>query len=95
MTRDNASAETTVGSFKNELIRRQGPWRDVNHVEIATAQRVLWFNTERPHEYLDDFTPRRSSNSITITDAPHQKQGDSTQPVSGLAGTAHCGRSVH
>jgi len=24
-------AETTVGSFKNELIRRQGPWRDVDH----------------------------------------------------------------
>ncbi len=54
---DNALAETTVGSFKNELIRRQGPWRDVNHVEIATAEWVLWFNTERPHEYLDDFTP--------------------------------------
>ena len=54
---DNALAETTVGSFKNELIRRQGPWRDVNHVEIATAQWVQWFNTERPHEYLDDFTP--------------------------------------
>ena len=54
---DNALAETTVGSFKNELIRRQGPWRDVNHVEIATAEWVVWFNTERPHEYLDDFTP--------------------------------------
>jgi putative transposase len=54
---DNALAETTVGSFKNELIRRQGPWRDVNHVEIATAEWVAWFNTERPHEYLDDFTP--------------------------------------
>jgi putative transposase len=54
---DNALAETTVGSFKNELIRRQGPWRDVNHVEIATAEWVQWFNTERPHEYLNDFTP--------------------------------------
>ncbi len=54
---DNALAETTVGSFKNELIRRQGSWRDVNQVEIATAEWVVWFNTERPHEYLDDFTP--------------------------------------
>ena len=54
---DNALAETTVGSFKNELIRRQGPWRDVNQVELATAEWVVWFNTERPHEYLDDFTP--------------------------------------
>ena len=55
---DNALAETTVGSFKNELIRRQGPWRDVNQVELATAEWVIWFNTERPHEYLDDFTPK-------------------------------------
>ena len=53
----NALAETTVGSFKNELIRRQGPWRDVDHVEVGTAERVAWFNTERPHEHLDDLTP--------------------------------------
>lgn len=54
---DNALAETTVGSFKNELIRRQSPWRDAHHVEIKTLQWVDWFNTERPHEYLDDLTP--------------------------------------
>ena len=54
---DNAMAETTVGSFKNELIRRQGPWRDVDHVELGTAEWVAWFNTERPHENLDDLTP--------------------------------------
>lgn len=54
---DNAMAETTVGSFKNELIRRQGPWRDVDQVELGTAEWVAWFNTERPHENLDDFTP--------------------------------------
>ena len=47
---DNAMAETTVGSFKNELIHRQGPWRDVNEVELGTAEWVAWFNTERPHE---------------------------------------------
>ena len=54
---DNAMAETTVGSFKNELIHRQGPWRDVDHVELGTAEWVAWFNTERPHEHLDDLTP--------------------------------------
>ena len=54
---DNALAETTVGSFKTELIRRQGPWRDVDHVEIGTLNWVHWFNTERPHEALDDLTP--------------------------------------
>lgn len=54
---DNALAETTIGSFKNELIRRLGPWRDVDHIEIEAAQWIHWFNTERPHEYLDDLTP--------------------------------------
>jgi putative transposase len=54
---DNALAETTVGSFKNELIRRQGPWRDIDHVEIGTLNWVDWFNNERPHEYLADLTP--------------------------------------
>ena len=54
---DNAMAETTVGSFKNELIRRQGPWRDLDAVELGTGEWVHWFNTERPHEHLDDFTP--------------------------------------
>ncbi len=55
---DNALAETTVGSFKTELIRRQGPWRDVDHVEIATMNWVHWFNTERSHDALDDLTPQ-------------------------------------
>ena len=54
---DNALAESTVGSFKNELIRRQGPWRNVDQVEIETLNWVHWFNTERPHEYLYDLTP--------------------------------------
>ncbi|WP_264023642.1 integrase core domain-containing protein [Mycolicibacterium pyrenivorans] len=26
-------------------------------VELTTAEWVVWFNTERPHEYLADFTP--------------------------------------
>lgn len=69
---DNALAETTIGSSKNGLIRRQDPWRW-----------VLWVNTERPHEYLDEFTPEAAEKPITITDAPHQRQGDSPKAVSG------------
>ena len=54
---DNALAETTVGSFKTEMINAHGPWRDVNHVEVATFEWVDFFNTERSHEHLDDLTP--------------------------------------
>jgi putative transposase len=57
---DNALAETTVGSFKIELIRRHGPWRDAEHIEVETLQWVHWFNTDRPHEYLDDLTPEQA-----------------------------------
>jgi putative transposase len=54
---DNALAESQIGLFKSELIHRHGPWRDRDHVEIATLEWVDWFNTERPHESIDDFTP--------------------------------------
>jgi len=54
---DNALAESTIGSFKTEQINRHGPWRDVNHVEVATFEWVDFFNTQRPHESLEDLTP--------------------------------------
>lgn len=54
---DKALAKSTVWSFETELIRRQGPWRDVDHLEIETLNRVDWGNTERPHESLADLTP--------------------------------------
>lgn len=54
---DNALAETTNGSLKTEMINQHGPWRDAGHVEVAVLEWVDFFNTERPHEYLDDLTP--------------------------------------
>ena len=54
---DNALAESQIGIYKTELIRPEGPWRDVEHVELATLDWVDWFNTERPHESIDDLTP--------------------------------------
>ena len=54
---DNALAESTIGSFKTEQINRHGPWRDVNHVEVATFEWVDFFNTQRPHESLEDLAP--------------------------------------
>jgi putative transposase len=56
---DNALAESQIGLYKAELIRPEGPWRDVERVEIETLNWVDWFNTERPHESVDDLTPAR------------------------------------
>ena len=41
---DNALAESIIGLFKTEVIRRRGPWRTVEHVEFATLEWVDWFN---------------------------------------------------
>ena len=54
---DNALAESQIGLYKAELIRPEGPWRGVEHVELETLNWVDWFNTDRPHEALDDLTP--------------------------------------
>ncbi len=54
---DNALAETINGLYKTELIKRQGPWRNVDQVELATAEWVDWFNHSRLYEFCGDLTP--------------------------------------
>ncbi len=54
---DNAMAESLIGTYKTELIRPDGPWRDLEHVELSTLDWVWWFNNERINEAVDDLTP--------------------------------------
>ena len=44
---DNALAETIIGLYKTELIRKKGPWRHLDDVEYATLEWVDWFNYSR------------------------------------------------
>jgi transposase InsO family protein len=44
---DNALAESVIGLFKTEVIRRRGPWRGIDPVEYATLEWVDWFNNRR------------------------------------------------
>jgi len=46
---DNALAESTIGLYKTELIKPQGPWHNKREVEIATAVWVDWYNNRRLH----------------------------------------------
>jgi putative transposase len=64
---DNALAETTVGLFKTEQINRRRPWRNLDHVEIATLEWVDWYNHRRPHQAINDFTPVASKTCTTPT----------------------------
>ena len=53
----NALAETIIGLYKTEVVYHDGPWRGLEHVELATLQWVSWFNTERLLEPLGYLPP--------------------------------------
>ena len=54
---DNAMAESTIGLYKTELVWPDGPWRNVEHLELATADHVWWFNNCRIHSSIGYDTP--------------------------------------
>jgi transposase InsO family protein len=54
---DNALAETVIGLYKAEVIRRRGPWRNAEQVEFATLEWVDWFNNRRLLEPIGHIPP--------------------------------------
>jgi transposase InsO family protein len=54
---DNALAETINGLYKTEVIRRRGPWRNLEAVEFATLEWVDWFNNRRLLEPIGNIPP--------------------------------------
>ena len=60
----NALAESTIGLYKAECIHFDGPWRNVDEVELATLNWVWWFNEIRLHSAIGT---SRQSNTRTPT----------------------------
>jgi len=54
---DNALAESVIGLYKTEVIRRRGPWRQLEAVEFATLEWVEWFNNRRLLTSIGDVPP--------------------------------------
>jgi transposase InsO family protein len=54
---DNALAESVIGLYKTEIIRREGPWRNLEAVELATLKWVDWFNNRRLLEPIGNIPP--------------------------------------
>ena len=54
---DNALAETINGLYKTEVIRRRGPWKNIDEVEYATLEWVDWFNNRRLLEPIGNVPP--------------------------------------
>ena len=54
---DNALAESVIGLFKTEVIRRSGPWPGLEDVEFATLDWVSWYNERRLLEPIGYIPP--------------------------------------
>ena len=71
---DNALAEALSSLYKAELIRNQGPWEDIDAVEVATAEWVHWYGhhpatLRRRHAY-----PRRARSRLGPRRQPEQPE---------------------
>ncbi len=62
---DYALAETVIGLFKTEVIRRRGPWRSMEAVEFATLGWVDWFNHRRLLEPIGNMPPAEAEDATT------------------------------
>ena len=54
---DNAQIESLIGLYKLESVRPEGPWHDVDHLELATLYWVHWFNHRRLLEPIGHIPP--------------------------------------
>jgi putative transposase len=71
----NALAETIIGLFRTEVIRRRGPLRGHEDVEFATLEWVWWFNHHRLLEPIGYPPPAEYEERFL-------QQEEETQPLS-------------
>jgi putative transposase len=71
---DNALAETIIGLYKTELVRRRGPWKGIDDVEYATLEWVDWFNHRRLLEPIGYVPPAEF-------EAAFQREEDPSYPA--------------
>jgi putative transposase len=67
---DNALAETIIGLYKTELIRRRGAWKGIDEVEYATLEWVDWFNHRRLLEPIGYIPPAEFEATFQREESP-------------------------
>ncbi len=55
--RVGTNARSTIGLYKTELIKPRGPWKHLTGLELATAEYVDWYNTNRLHGEIGHAPP--------------------------------------
>ena len=61
---DNAMAESIIGLFKTEVIKRIGPWKSASDVEWETMKWVDWYNNNRLLEPIGYITPNEAETNF-------------------------------
>jgi putative transposase len=74
---DNAQAESLIGLYKAECVHRDGPWRGVDDLELATLSWVHWFNETRLHSALNYSPP------IEFEQQYYRQNNSQQQPLPG------------
>jgi putative transposase len=72
---DNALMESTIGLYKTELIKKDGPWRDLADVELATAEYVDWYNNQRLHTAIGGVPPAEFEAAYYAQSQPDPEAG--------------------
>ena len=70
--------ESIIGLFKTELIKRRGPWRTAEHVEIGTVVDVDWYNHRRLYEACGDIPPAELEAAYYSQNAALAEAGQTT-----------------
>jgi putative transposase len=76
---DNALAETVIGLYKTELIRKKGPWKNLEDLEFATLEWVDWFNHRRLLEPLG-YAPPVEFENLYYAEQSQAEEKALTQP---------------
>lgn len=69
---DNALAESIIGLFKTEVVRRNGPFKTVDDVEYALMEWVDWYNNARLHSRLGYLTPAEYETAYYAQQPPRR-----------------------
>jgi putative transposase len=72
---DNALAESVIGLYKTELIRKKGPWKGLEDLEFATLDWVDWFNNRRLLEPIGYVPPAEFEDMFYREQALGEEEG--------------------